>query len=207
MNKGDKKNSLTMISDPYPGKSYGNPRAMFRCDCGKTKEIFVRSVATGRTRSCGCLQLAYARKRSYKHGMTYTRLYGIWCNMKDRCSNPNNIGFNLYGGRGITVCDEWCIDFRCFEQWAVTNGYNDDLTIDRVNVNKGYSPNNCRWVTPKEQSRNRRSNIMITLNGETHCLIEWCEILNLPYQTIEMRIHRGWDKEKAITTPIKKEGS
>lgn len=210
MNKGETRNYLTMVSDKFKRSDKCNSRAMFQCVCGKIKEIGVSNVASGKTKSCGCMSKILWQQSEYgksKHHGRFTRLYSIYAAMKQRCCNPNYFESQYYGGRGITICDEWKNNFVAFRDWAMANGYKDGLSIDRVNTNKGYSPDNCRWATAKEQSRNKRNNIMITLNGETHCLIEWCEILDLPYQTIEMRIHRGWDKEKAITTPIKKEGA
>lgn len=205
MVQGDTVNFLTMVSDKYlasDGKVY---KAKFRCKCGNTKEIVVNDVIRGHTRSCGCIQRNYAKMRSYKHGETYTRLYGIWCSMKGRCSNSNKLDYARYGGRGINVCEDWN-SFDNFRDWAINNGYSDNLTIDRIDVNKGYSPNNCRWATTKQQSRNKRNNIRITFRGETKVLVDWCEQLNLPYGTIEMRIHRGWNGVDALTKPIKNMG-
>ena len=204
MVKGETINMLTMISNPYPGVGKYNNRAMFQCKCGNTKEILVKSVVYGRTKSCGCIQLDYARRRSYTHGATYTRLYKIWTNMKTRCYNPNYKDPQYYSDKGIAICDEWVNDFAAFREWSLEHGYADDLTIDRIDGNKGYSADNCRWATPKQQSRNRMSNNLITIGGETRCLIEWCEKLNLPYATIEMRIRRGWNKEEAVLTPIRR---
>lgn len=205
MVQGDSINFLTMVSDKYlasDGKVY---KAKFRCKCGNTKEIVINDVIRGHTRSCGCIQRNYAKMRSSKHGETYTRLYGIWCSMKGRCSNSNKLDYARYGGRGISVCKDWN-SFDNFRDWAINNGYSDNLTIDRIDVNKGYSPNNCRWATTKQQSRNKRNNIRITFRGETKVLVEWCEQLNLPYGTIETRIHRGWNGVDALTKPIKNMG-
>lgn len=204
MVKGEKKNLLTMISDQYPGKSKYNYRALFQCECGNIKDIHVRAVSCGRTKSCGCLQRAYAKTRTYRHGASESRLYRIWNDMKNRCLNDNYAETNYYKGRGIKICNEWKDDFVVFQDWAIKNGYKDNLSIDRIDGNKGYYPENCRWADAKTQSRNRRSNIAITHNGKTQLLIEWCEELGLPFNTIAMRIRRGWDREKAITTPIRK---
>ena len=207
MVKGEKRNLLTMISDAHEGFSKNNPRALFRCECGNIKEICVRSVSCGKTKSCGCLQLAYAKMRSYKHGDSESRLYRIWCNMKNRCGNPNYFESQYYMQKGITICKEWKDDFMAFRDWALNNGYADNLSIDRINGNKGYYPDNCRWADCKTQSRNKKSNISITHNGKTQILVEWCEELNLPYSTIRRRIVKGWDKEKALTEPIKHKGA
>lgn len=202
MVKGEKKNLLTMISDKRKGTNKYNSRALFQCDCGNIKDIIIHSVATGQTKSCGCLQLAYAKMKSYKHGDSETRLYRIWCNMKNRCNNPNYMESQYYSDKGITVCEEWQSNFEAFRDWALNNGYSDNLSIDRIDGSKGYSPDNCRWADCKTQSRNRKSNIYITHNGKTKILVEWCEDLNLPYQTIRRRLKRGWEPEKALTEPI-----
>lgn len=205
MVQGDSINFLTMVSDKFlanNGKSY---KAKFRCKCGNIKEIAIYDVISGHTKSCGCIQRNYAKMRSYTHGDTYTRLYGIWSDMKSRCHNSNQTDYARYGGRGISVCRDWNC-YENFRDWAINNGYSDNLTIDRIDVNKGYSPDNCRWATAKQQSRNKRNNIRITYKGETKVLVEWCEQLNLPYGTIEMRIHRGWNGVDALTKPIKNKG-
>ena len=142
-------------------------------------------------------------KKYIRHGMRKTRLYQIYHKMRARCYNPNCPEFKYYGGRGISICKEWLESFVVFKDWALKNGYADNLSIDRVKVNAGYSPDNCRWATPKQQSRNRRSNIYFTHNNKTMCLLEWCENLKLPYKTIEMRINRGWDIGRALFTPIR----
>ena len=135
------------------------------------------------------------------HGESKTRLYKIWKGIKERCHNPNNTAFRNYGGRGIGICDEWNgkNGYIPFREWALQNGYSDDLTIDRIDVNGNYAPSNCRWVTLTEQSRNKRTTILSTFNGETRTLKEWSEILGINYQTLYRRIFiYGWDTDKAF---------
>lgn len=132
------------------------------------------------------------------------RLRGVWENMIQRCHNPKTRQYGYYGGRGIAVCDEWRDDYSCFREWALKNGYKQGLTIDRINNNDGYSPQNCRWATYKEQGRNRRGNHNITLNGETKCLREWSETVGINVSVISRRLRDGWSVESALTTPTKK---
>lgn len=134
-----------------------------------------------------------------KHGKCNTRLYRRWKHMKDRCYNKNYKRYSDYGGRGIVVCDEWRNDFQAFYDWAINNGYKENLSIDRIDNNKGYSPDNCQWVDVATQNRNTRRTINFTYQGETHCLKDWCEILNLKYTTVKQRVTQyHWPIEKAL---------
>lgn len=130
---------------------------------------------------------------------TKRRLNVAWKNMLERCENPNLPGYEIYGGRGITVCKEWH-SFFPFYSWALSNGYADDLTIDRIDNNQGYSPQNCRWVTPKTNARNRRSNHLVTFDGETLCVAEWAERLGITHQAMSDRLKsKYWDLRQALT--------
>lgn len=133
------------------------------------------------------------------HGMSSTRLYRIYKHMKRRCSDKNDIRYYAYGARGIKVCDEWD-KFEPFCEWALNNGYSDDLTIDRINVDGNYSPSNCRWITPKEQASNKRTAQLYEYNGEIHCIAEWANIVNMNYKKLWKRLKNGWNIEKALLT-------
>lgn len=170
-----------------------------KCECGNLTEVTTSRLTSGNTKSCGCLQKECAIESHKTHGQYQSRLYRIWGSMKRRCYNKNYKRYKDYGSRGIVVCQEWLEDFMSFYNWAMDNGYRDDLTIDRIDNNKGYSPNNCRFATPKQQARNRRNNINFTINGETHCLSEWCKILGLSYNTVHARVtYLNWSIENAL---------
>lgn len=138
------------------------------------------------------------------HGKRHTRLYRIWLQMKNRCFNENGERYKDYGARGITVCNEWRNNFQAFYDWSMSNGYSDNLTIDRIDNDKGYSPDNCRWATVKEQNRNSRRCDMISYHGETHCLREWSEVLGISYSALRNRKNYGWSVERMMETPVRK---
>lgn len=199
---GQKFGRLTVIE--YVGKDRtNNTKWRCACDCGKEKVILGKNIRYGKTKSCGC----YNREKNtgIKHGQSRTRLYHIWRGMLVRCYNPNDSGYKYYGGRGITMCDEWKNDVNAFSKWAMSNGYRDDLTIDRIDVNGNYEPSNCRWATIKEQENNRRNNHFVTYKGETHTIAEWSEIIGMNHQTLYNRLYycKG-DIEKAFTKPIRR---
>lgn len=124
--------------------------------------------------------------------------------MKQRCYDTKHTYYLHYGGRGIKVCDEWKDDFMCFYTWAINNGYNDTLTLDRVDNDGDYEPNNCQWSTMRKQSNNRRSNVYITYNKTTHTMAEWARIKGMSRNVLWDRLHSGWSIEKALTTPVRR---
>ena len=133
------------------------------------------------------------------------RISRVYWNMKTRCYNKSSNKYHAYGARGIKVCDEWKNSFKKFKEWALSNGYGDNLTIDRINNDGNYEPSNCRWVTNKQNTNNTRKNRVITYNGETHTMSEWCEILGVKLGTLSARIYRGWSLEDVMTRPIRKQ--
>ena len=163
---------------------------MCRCDCGTLKSVRSDGLISGAVRSCGCMKREQDKENltaNHSHKMSGTRIYWIWQGMKGRCYNPNDARYDHYGGRGITVCEEWRDDFKAFYSWALENGYTDELTIDRIDNDKGYFPENCRWADRETQSRNRSVNINIKIGNATKTLSEWCEIFELDYKTIHAR--------------------
>lgn len=168
-----------------------------RCDCGREKEVRGSYLVSGHTKTCGKCNIY---PKNYKHGMSRSRLYNIYHKMISRCYNRKDICFEYYGYRGIKVCDEWRNSFEMFKNWSLANGYSDELTIDRINVNGDYEPTNCRWATMKDQQNNRRNNKLITYNGVTHTISEWSDITGIGYDRLEARITvLHWDIEKALT--------
>lgn len=139
-----------------------------------------------------------------RHGMSKTRLYRLWDGMKSRCYRKSTGPYSRYGGRGITVCDEWRKSFQAFYEWSVVNGYAEDLSLDRIDPNGNYEPTNCRWVTMKEQENHKRNNVRIEFNGIVHTLTEWCELLGIARHVMEHRIKRGWSVQRAFTTEVRK---
>ena len=145
----------------------------------------------------------------YKHGEakrangSRTRLYVIWCHMIERCYNARSWAFANYGGRGVQVCEEWRNSFVAFREWAITNGYDNMLTLDRIDNDGNYEPSNCKWSTDKEQSNNRRTNRLLTYRGETKTMTQWAETIGMPVGTFKRRLYYGWSVEKAIETPVR----
>ena len=143
------------------------------------------------------------QKQNARYSGKGTRLYRIWEGIKSRTQNPNDKDFHHYGARGIEICRQWSASFKRFEAWAQQNGYTDELTIDRIDNEKGYSPENCQWASIKDQANNRRTNVLLQYKGEEKTLRQWCDELNLNYQTMYSRICRGkkWGVEKAFESP------
>ena len=204
---GKKFNRLLVLSydhsRPHPNPTKGNFYFYkCQCECGNIRIIRRERIINGITKSCGCLgkeirHQLLATKRFYSH-----RLYQIWCGMKYRCYNPNNAKFSCYGGRGIIICKTWLSNFDNFYNWAMDNGYNDKLSIERIDVNGNYEPSNCTWANDKVQANNRTNSHLIFYNDETHTISEWSEILRINRSTLWYRIKRGWSIERAFTTPV-----
>ena len=189
MEIGEKINHLTLIKDI--GIKGGRHWGLFQCDCGNIKEIRIDHVKSGNNKACGCQQYQ-ATYGNTKHGLCNTRIYNIWQKMKSRCYSKNDIEYKRYGARGIKVCDEWINDIKAFYDWSISNGYDDNLSIDRIDNNGNYEPSNCRWATPLQQANNCRTNLLITIDDETKTLSQWCRQYNTPYYLAHSRWSRGW---------------
>lgn len=179
------------------GKAYWN----CVCDCGNQTVVSGTNLRSGAVKSCGCL----VRKKKDTHHLSKTRLYRIWKAINNRCEKEKLWAYKYYGAKGIRVCPEWEKDFMSFYKWATSNGYGEDLTIDRIDNNSDYSPENCRWVSRKVQANNRSFCKMIEYNGKVQTLMQWCEELNLNYKRVHSRMYKlGWTFEKAISSPVKR---
>lgn len=182
------------------------------CACGNHIKVALPHLRQKGTRSCGCLLRETRRsnglrsgigQRSLKHGDFGSRLYGIWAAMKRRCFNDNTCYYKYYGGRGITVADEW-LDYVNFKKWAISNGYAEGLSIDRIDVDKNYEPSNCRWVSMKTQQNNRRNNLRLRYKDCVYSVSELARITGLSERTIRGRLERGWTVEKTVETRLLK---
>ena len=177
-----------------------NGKALWNCvcSCGNKTIAVSTDLLSGHTRSCGCKKYESHNKR---HGQTRTDIHQKWCQMRQRCYDPNCKPFKYYGAIGITVCPEWNNSFEDFRDWAYAHGYEEGLSLDRINNEMGYFPDNCRWVPKEKQSGNRRNNLMFSYNGKTQNLKAWCDELGLKYPVIYNRIRRdGYTFEQAITS-------
>jgi len=171
------------------------------CKCGEIRYPSVRQLCKNEYKSCGCYNLEQCKIRATKHNLSRTKLYKVYHSIKGRCQNPDDQQYLRYGKRGIKICKEWDNNFEIFYQWSMDNGYQEGLTIDRKDNNGDYCPENCRFVTQKINSRNRRSNKLITIFGETKTVVEWSEdsrcVVN--YSNFRNRIHLGYNPEIALT--------
>lgn len=185
-----------------------------KCDCGNVKNVRAVELSGGATKSCGVNCIA-RRMESKTFGCTNRRIAGIWYGMHERCYSQKSTSYKYYGARGISICDEWIDDYKAFQDWALAHGYRDDLTIDRIDNDGNYCPENCRWATMKEQMANQRprskfkrspynriAKFRYTINGQTKNLKEWCDIYKVQYPTTVYRIKtKGMSAEEALTAP------
>jgi hypothetical protein len=191
-------NNLTVI-ERSDKRGNGKKPAVYwicKCKCGKTTIVSSSSLTSGHTKSCGCLHV--------KHGFAHKeRLYETWKNMRRRCHDPKNKRYKNYGGRGIKICEEWN-EYLNFRNWAMNNGYDDTLTIDRIDPNKNYCPENCRWADYKMQANNVTRNHIIQYKGKNYTISQLADVLHISYKAIEHRIARDWSIEKIVNTPVRR---
>lgn len=199
VNNGDRFGRWTVVDATRVAHgSGGQAKVLCRCACGVERFVDAYALVSGATKSCGCLRSLIGR-----HHASGKAVYNSWSNMIQRCTNPKHPSYGRYGGRGVTVCEEWR-DCAAFVAWAESNGYEPGKSIERIDNDKGYSPDNCRWATRREQQRNRHNNRMVTFRGETKCLADWAAELGTTSATLDYRIRRWGDVERALAEPIKR---
>ncbi len=186
---GDKFGKWTVLKI-LPKEPYESRFFECQCECGTIKNVRGSNITNGSSTNCGCVRKITVGNTTRIDNRSKERLYDIYCKMKSRCNTTTNQNYKNYGGRGIKVCNEWLEDYLNFKNWALNNGYTDELTIDRINVNGDYEPSNCRWTTMDVQANNKRNNLYITHNGETKTLAEWCRYYNINYDTVRERMFR-----------------
>lgn len=188
----------------YAGKQEAKHHWLCECECGTIKRVNGESMRRFKSSSCGCYQkerAAAGGQKNTTHGLRNAPEYAVWRSMKARCYNPKHMGYPHYGGRGIAVCSRWINSFANFIA-DMGKRPSPEHSIERTDNNGDYTPNNCRWATPKEQGRNQRSNHLIAFRGETHTISEWAEIAGINHKTLRTRINtRKWSIEKALTEP------
>ena len=208
---GKKFGRLTVLSRSNNNTNDKKPKWICCCDCGNLTEVAGNSLISGRTKSCGCLKAETSHIILKTHGGSTKnnkeKLYTIWSDIKQRCYNKNSPAYPYYGGRGITMDNIWYSSYSAFREWALNNGYDPtarrpDCTIDRIDVNGNYCPENCRWVSMKIQGNNTRKNRVLSLGDETHTVSEWSDILHINSKTIMARLNLGWSVEDALTIPV-----
>lgn len=178
----------------------GKAMWLCKCDCGNEKVIYSNNLLSGNTLSCGCLHKEKLSAISSTHKKCRTRLYKTWANMKSRCNNSKASNYAYYGDKGIGICNAWSTDFMGFYNWAIGNGYLDDLTIDRIEVDGNYEPSNCRWATMQEQDNNKTSNQVVTYEGKAMTIAQWSRNTGISYYALIQRLHLGWSVKRMLTT-------
>ena len=197
---GQKFERLTAIKYMYTKNK--RPYWLCKCECGKEIITAYGNLKKGNTKSCGCLKheiaINHYSNLNKQHRMKGTKIYSKWLWMKARCYKEHTHGYKNYGGRGIKVCDEWLHNFKNFYDWAINNGYSDDLTIERIDTNGDYEPSNCKWITNLEQQNNKRNNRFIEYKGEKHTIAEWSRITGINKNIILDRLNNNWDTAEIL---------
>jgi len=182
---------LTIISRAE--KTSKNPSWECECECGNTKTILSYNLISGKSKSCGCVRGNKLRLFSKTHGESKTRIYGIYKGMKQRCYNKNTPAYRYYGGKGIEICFDWLNDFLKFKNWSIDNGYLHGKSIDRINPNGNYCPENCRWVDVEKQQNNKLNSFFLSIDGEKKTIAEWADSNNINKQTLYSKFYRLFD--------------
>lgn len=179
------------------GRKNGNNLWLCKCKCGNEVECYQYNLERGTSTSCGCLRSFYAKKTRKCHGESTGTLYKKWGSIKTRCYNKNTPSYKNYGGRGIKMCDEW-LEFWNFREWAYKNGYSEELTLERIDVNGNYSPENCKWIPMEEQANNKRNSCFIEYGGKKQTLSQWSRELGVGKEVLSYRYHAGWSPEECL---------
>ena len=208
--EGERYGRLTIIREVEPAGSSNKRvrRFLCRCDCGNEIICRLPNLKSGTTKSCGCYRKFVSSNRRDCHHLQNTRIYRIWCGMKRRCYNKHNEHFDRYGGRGIIVCDEWKTDFMNFYDWAMSNGYDDKLSIDRINNEGNYEPSNCRWANQKQQIVNSTATIKCSLGGNIVSLSDIADILGVSFKRIRRIVYmlnNGYDMSELLSLSKKED--
>lgn len=197
---GKRFGKLVVVGRDYSYISNKHTKWLCKCDCGNIKSVFRNSLIGGRTNSCGCEQYKGKNGINKTHGLSKERIYHEWTSMKGRCASDTMKSHEHYHDKGIRVCSEWNDSFESFCEWAINNGYRDDLTIDRIDNSKGYCPENCRWVTNAEQQQNKTNTIHVNYNGRDWCLRTLCVEIGFPYKTAHRRYTRMKNRGEPVTS-------
>jgi len=194
--KGQKFSLLQVIE--YAGKQGDYAMWRCRCDCGNEKVVRGANLTTGQVRSCGCLK----KRNNLKHGESTTRIYRIWYGIIRRTEDSSRKEYKDYGALGIRMCQEWRDSYEAFRNWAISNGYNDTLSIDRIDASGDYEPINCRWTNKSGQERNKKNTRYLTIDGVSKTPVEWSEVSGIPEYQIRKRSARGWSDKEAVFKPL-----
>ena len=175
-----------------------------QCECGNTAVVSSGNLKFGYTRSCGCIAKKRGHDQLFKHGESRVKnnqMYQTWLSMRRRCYDTKCKDYKRYGARGISICNEWA-DYINFREWSLNNGFSPNLTLDRIDYNGNYTPENCRWADNITQANNRSSNHLVTYNGKTFTVTQLSREAGIPPKTFLYRINAGWDIEHAVKTPV-----
>ncbi|MGK7378344.1 hypothetical protein ACSFXN_10955 [Planococcus sp. 1R117A] len=202
--EGQKFKNFTALELSEEKSKRGTRKWRCQCICGNIRFILASELKREKgQKSCGCISRQNMREERTTHGMSKTLLYGRWVGMKARCLNPKSTNYKDYGGRGIKICEAW-LKFEGFMEWSLANGYNDELSIDRINGEGNYEPENCRWTTKEVQSNNRRTSTILSYKGENLPIKLWAERTGIARGTLAARVRVGWSIEDSLSIPTDK---